>query len=83
MDKFDFAVAEQLKTMDKLLFLQSEIERCQQVEQQLFQLQIEADKIHKLKRDIVQMKKDLKEVQRIFETQTEEAIRSYHLEESL
>ena len=36
MNEFDRLIGEQLRTMDKLLFLQSEIERCQEIEQQLF-----------------------------------------------
>ena len=39
MDEFDRLITEQLKTMDKLLFLQGEIERCQEIEQQLRSLQ--------------------------------------------
>ena len=38
MDEFDRLIGEQLRTMDKLLFLQSEIERCQQIANELFEL---------------------------------------------
>ena len=38
MNEFDRLIGEQLRTMDKLLFLQSEIERCQEIEQQLHAL---------------------------------------------
>ena len=38
MNEFDRLIGEQLRTMDKLLFLQSEIERCQEIEQQLYAL---------------------------------------------
>lgn len=83
MDKFDMAVAEQLKTMDRLLFLQTEIERSQQVERQLKQLQEEAAKLHELKKDISIMKKELEDIQLVFKSQTEEAIRSFHVQESI
>ncbi|WP_078381750.1 YgaB family protein [Sutcliffiella halmapala] len=83
MDKFDMAVAEQLKTMDRLLFLQSEIERCQQAEQQLKQLQEEAAKLQDLKKDIQIMKKELNDIQLVFESQTVEAIRSYNTQGTL
>ena len=38
MEQFNELVSMQMKTMDKLLYLQSELERCQQIEQQLFTL---------------------------------------------
>ncbi|MGG3944253.1 YgaB family protein, partial [Peribacillus psychrosaccharolyticus] len=38
MEEFDRLINEQLKTMDKLLLLQSEIEKCQEIEQQLYAL---------------------------------------------
>lgn len=82
MDRFDLAVAEQLKTMDRLLDLQSEIERCQKVERQLNEIQEEANKLRELKEDIAQMKKDLRDIQLVFENQTEEAIKSYNFKES-
>jgi len=82
MDRFDLAVAEQLKTMDRLLYLQSEIERCQKVESQLNDIQEAANKLKELKDDIAQMKKDLRDIQLVFENQTEEAIKSYQFQES-
>jgi|UniRef100_UPI00406C1C6C TolA-binding protein len=80
VDRFDMAVAEQLKTMDRLLLLQGEIERCQKLEEQMQQLKEEAEKLRKLKEDIAKMKEELADIQSIFETQTEEAIRSYHMQ---
>lgn len=82
MDRFDLAVAEQLKTMDRLLYLQSEIERCQNVEKQLNDIEEAANKLRELKDDIAQMKKDLRDIQLVFENQTEEAIKSYQFQES-
>ncbi|WP_226683314.1 YgaB family protein [Sutcliffiella horikoshii] len=83
MDRFDVAVAEQLKTMDRLLLLQGEIERNEKVIEQLEQLKEEREKIKKLKEDIAKMKEELAEIQSIFEMQTEEAIKSFHLQESI
>ncbi|UAL49470.1 hypothetical protein K7887_05030 [Sutcliffiella horikoshii] len=83
MDRFDVAVAEQLKTMDRLLLLQGEIERNEKAIEQLEQLKEEAEKLRKLKEDIEKMKEELAEIQLIFETQTEEAIKSFHLQESI
>lgn len=82
-DRFDMAVAEQLKTMDRLLLLQGEIERNQKLEEQMQQIKEEAEKLRKLKEDIEKMKEELAEIQSIFEAQTEEAIRSFHLQESM
>lgn len=79
MDLFERLVNEQLKTMDKLLFLQSEIERCQAIEKQLIELQQEA-KLQSIQKEICQMKRQLKEIQKMFEKQTEEVILSYQNE---
>ncbi|WP_412677425.1 YgaB family protein [Bacillus smithii] len=35
LDRFDVLVKEQMKTMEKLLLLQQEIERCQQMEKRI------------------------------------------------
>ncbi len=39
MEEFNRLINNQLKTMDKLLLLQSEIERCQDIEKQLLALE--------------------------------------------
>jgi DNA repair exonuclease SbcCD ATPase subunit len=62
MELFERLVNEQLKTMEQLLFLQSEIERCQEIEKQLIELQQEA-KLQSLQEEIRQMKQQLKEIQ--------------------
>lgn len=76
MNQFDLLVGEQLKTMDKLLFLQSEIERCQEIERELETLQHETG-LGSLREEIQSMKRELHQIQEIFEQQTEEIIKSY------
>jgi YgaB-like protein len=74
--EFDRLVTEQMKTMDRLLFLQGELERCQEIETQLGEIQQES-KLECVQLEIKRMKEELKEIQQIFEMQTEEVIRSY------
>jgi HPt (histidine-containing phosphotransfer) domain-containing protein len=76
MEEFDRLINEQLKTMEKLLFLQSEIERCQEIEQQLRALQ-EQTELESINEEIIRMKKELAGIQETFEQQTEEVIRYY------
>ena len=76
MDHFNRLVSEQMMTMEKLLYLQGELERCQEIEEQLLTLQNETE-LESVQFDINQMKKELKEIQEIFEKQTEEVIQSY------
>jgi small-conductance mechanosensitive channel len=76
MDHFNRLVSEQMLTMEKLLYLQGELERCQEIEEQLQTLQNETE-LESVQFDINQMKKELKEIQEIFEKQTEEVIQSY------
>jgi hypothetical protein len=76
MDHFNRLVSEQMLTMEKLLYLQGELERCQEIEEQLLTLQNETE-LESVQFDINQMKKELKEIQEIFEKQTEEVIQSY------
>jgi hypothetical protein len=76
MDQFNELVSTQLKTMDKLLYLQSELERCQQIEQQLITLRQNTELVE-IREEIDRMKAELKDIHRIFEEQTEEVIRSY------
>ncbi|MFI8575717.1 MULTISPECIES: YgaB family protein [Rossellomorea] len=79
--RFNELVTEQLETMDKLLYLQSEIERCQELEEELFELQ-EMTKVESIKREIASKKKELKEIQKMFQKQTDEVIRSYQKEQN-
>jgi len=76
MEEFDRLISEQLKTMDKLLLLQSEIEKCQEIEQQLYALQ-ELKQIDTIAEEVHRMKKELSSIQHIFERQTEDVIRYY------
>jgi len=76
MDHFNRLVSEQMVTMEKLLFLQAELERCQQIEEELQTLQ-NATNLESIQSDIQAMKQELKEIQLIFEKQTEEVINSY------
>lgn len=76
MNMFNEMIMEQMKTMEHLLFLQSEIERCQELELQLIELQEEA-KLDSLKEEITHMKKELNKIHKIFEAQTDEVIRQY------
>ncbi|MGM0854767.1 MAG: YgaB family protein [Bacillota bacterium] len=79
--RFNELVTEQLETMDKLLYLQSEIERCQELEEELLQLQ-EMTKVESIKREIASKKRELKVIQTMFQKQTDEVIRSYQKEQN-
>ena len=76
MEEFNRLVSEQMKTMDKLLFLQSELERCQEIEIQLKKLEQE-NELESVQMELSKMKDELKEIQKMFEMQTEDVIRSY------
>ncbi|MCH1627520.1 YgaB family protein [Ferdinandcohnia quinoae] len=76
MDQFDDLVSEQLKTMDRLLFIQSEIERCQELEEELIQLQNETE-LESIQEEISHMKQELLQIHHLFQQQTEEVIRTY------
>ncbi|MDE5055452.1 hypothetical protein NQZ71_18470 [Niallia taxi] len=76
MDVFNGLVGEQMKIMEKLLYLQSELERCEEIEGQLQQLQSETE-LKEVQHEIMNMKSELKEIQRIFEIQTEKVIKVY------
>lgn len=76
MKAFNHLVSEQMQTMEKLLYLQSELERCEEIEEELKMLQQETE-LESIQIEIASMKKELKEIHQIFENQTEEVIRSY------
>jgi hypothetical protein len=76
MDKFNELVTTQMQTMEKLLYLHSEVERCQEIEKQLNALQENAE-LEELRLEITRKKQELREIHRIFEKQTEEVINIY------
>ncbi|GER67176.1 hypothetical protein BpJC7_09890 [Weizmannia acidilactici] len=76
MGEFNRLVVQQMDTMDKLLYLQSEIERCRKIESELLKLEEEA-KADDLLAEIKRMNEELHEIQKVFETQTAELIRVY------
>ncbi|MBP2242709.1 hypothetical protein J2Z40_003289 [Cytobacillus eiseniae] len=76
MKSFDHLVTEQMQTMEKLLYLQGELERCEEIEEQLKMLQQETE-LESLQMEIANKKNELREIHKIFESQTEEVIRSY------
>lgn len=76
MDLFNGLVGEQMRTMEKLLYLQSELERCEEIETQLQTLQKETE-LKDVQVEIVKMKSELREIQQIFENQTEKVIKVY------
>ncbi|MBT2637537.1 MULTISPECIES: YgaB family protein [unclassified Bacillus (in: firmicutes)] len=76
MDKFNDLVSTQMQTMEKLLYLQSELERCQEIEKQLDTLKQSAE-LEDLRMEIDRKKQDLKEIHQMFEKQTEEVIHTY------
>lgn len=79
---FNELIHEQLETMDKLLFLQSEIERCQDLEKELIELE-EMALAESLKREIEMKKSELKDIQKVFQEQTDKVIRSYKKEQEV
>ncbi|WP_075980254.1 YgaB family protein [Bacillus massilinigeriensis] len=76
MNNFNQLVNEQMKTMEKLLFLQAELERCQELEKELRSLQQETE-LESIQIEIAKMKEELLAIHKTFENQTEEVIRSY------
>ncbi|MFT8322735.1 MAG: YgaB family protein [Bacillus sp. (in: firmicutes)] len=76
MDLFNGLVGEQMKTMDKLLYLQGELERCEGIELELQLLQKETE-LKEIQMDIQKMKEELQDIHQIFELQTEEVIKVY------
>ncbi|EOR23863.1 hypothetical protein KGR20_05995 [Cytobacillus oceanisediminis] len=76
MDVFNGLVGEQMRIMEKLLYLQGELERCEEIEAQLQILQKETE-LKEVQIEIINMKEELKEIQKIFEIQTEKVIRVY------
>lgn len=76
MKTFNRLVGEQLKTMDRLLELQAELERYQKIQRENTHLQDEAKQLF-IQKEVEQTKNELTAIQEIFEKQTEDVIRSY------
>jgi DnaJ-domain-containing protein 1 len=80
LNQFNRLVSEQILTMEKLLNLQAELERCLEIKKELQILQKRTE-LESIQFDIDQMKKELTEIQQIFEKQTEEVIQTYQQNE--
>ncbi|PJN87506.1 YgaB family protein [Bacillus sp. mrc49] len=81
MEEFNRLINDQLKTMDKLLLLQSEIEKCQDIEKQLLALQEESEAIT-IQEEIQLKKQELKSIHDRFESQTEAVIRYFQQQQA-
>lgn len=81
VSRFDELVSEQLVTMEQLLYAQSEIERCQQLLDELSSPKQLAKK-QEIEQEILKMKQELYVIQQAFEKKTEEVIHTYQLEQN-
>lgn len=77
MNDFSRLVSQQMVTMDKLLDLQNELEHCMERQEELNRLQKETE-VENIQFEIDRVKKELHDIQKLFEKQTEEVIQSYH-----
>ncbi|ARA84822.1 YgaB family protein [Bacillus paralicheniformis] len=76
MPEFENLFQGQMEIMDKLLYLQAEIERCQKIEKELAALEKKAQLLS-IREDISQKRKDLAQIQDLFQKQTEQVIQAY------
>lgn len=76
MNNFNRLISAQMKTMEQLLEVQSELELSQKLEQELLEHQ-DVTKLEEVQSEIIRKKQALREIHAIFEQQTEEVIRSY------
>lgn len=76
MPEFENLVQGQMEIMDKLLYLQAEIERCQKIEKELAAIEKKAQLLS-IREDISQKRKDLAQIQDLFQKQTEQVIQAY------
>ncbi|WP_088014822.1 YgaB family protein [Gottfriedia acidiceleris] len=76
MQVFDELVSRQLETMDQLIKIQEEIERCQEIENQLFELE-DLSKLSSIQDEIHIMRSELKAIQDTFLLQTQQIIKSF------
>jgi len=82
MQVFDELVSRQLETMDQLIKIQEEIERCQEIENQLFELE-DLSKLSSIQDEIHIMRTELKAIQNTFLLQTQQIIKSFSDERKL
>ncbi|MEH6937931.1 YgaB family protein [Bacillus sp. JJ664] len=82
MQVFDELVRRQLQTMDQLIKIQEEIERCQEIENQLFELE-DLSKLSSIQDEIHIMRTELKAIQNTFLLQTQQIIKSFSEEKKL
>jgi YgaB-like protein len=82
MQVFDELVSRQLQTMDQLIKIQEEIERCQEIENQLFELE-DLSKLSSIQDEIYIMRTELKAIQNTFLLQTQQIIKSFSEEKKL
>jgi YgaB-like protein len=82
MQVFDELVSRQLETMDQLIKIQEEIERCQEIENQLFELE-DLSKLSSIQDEINIMRTELKAIQNTFLLQTQQIIKSFSDERKL
>ncbi|ALC80406.1 MULTISPECIES: YgaB family protein [Bacillus] len=76
MAVFEELVGRQMKIMDKLLALQSDIERCQEFEKTLTALG-EMEELEALQKEIACKKRELDEIQELFQKQTKQVIMTF------
>ncbi|WP_088043502.1 YgaB family protein [Bacillus sp. EAC] len=82
MQVFDELVSRQLETMDQLIKIQEEIERCQEIENQLYELE-DISKLSSIQDEIHIMRTELKAIQNTFLLQTQQIIKSFSDERKL
>lgn len=81
MEEFNRLINTQLKTMEKLLYVQSEIERCQDIEKN-FQATQEEDKADAVREEVRIRKQELEKIHEMFEKQTEDVIHYFQHEQA-
>jgi hypothetical protein len=82
MQLFDDLVTRQIEIMDQLIKIQEEIERCQEIENQLHELE-DLAKLSIIREEIDLMRGELKAIQHTFQIQTQQIIKSFSDEKKL
>ncbi|MBD7939508.1 MULTISPECIES: YgaB family protein [Cytobacillus] len=76
MNEFQALVEEQMKTMDHLLYLQSEVERCHELQNELSRLR-STTTVSDIHCEIEKMNNELNEIVALFEQQTDEVVKLF------